>query len=93
MTKQQSNPSSDHEEVPAPKRRRAERKSTAESIDRSWDSAAAAEIFASSADPTDPRHSDDVVVVFEEDAATPAPETANGELDREFWEEQKPPHY
>lgn len=75
---------------PAPRRRRAERKSEAEHIDRSWDSAEVARVFQDPADPADPTLVDDAVVVLDDDAE----DTADScDFDQEFWDEQKPPHY
>ncbi|MDU0478173.1 hypothetical protein QVA66_02845 [Staphylococcus chromogenes] len=80
----------DMEQQPAPRRRRAERKSPAENIDRSWDTPEATMMFSDATDPVDPKASEDSVVIFDEDTPEVAEST---ELDRKFWEEQKPPHY
>ncbi|QGU02531.1 hypothetical protein CKALI_08355 [Corynebacterium kalinowskii] len=72
------------------RRRRAVRPSDAEDIDRSWDSPEAAELFADAADVSDPRASDDFIVVLDDSEADDTPD--NGELDEEFWKDQRPPH-
>lgn len=73
------------------KRRRAVRPSDATDIDRSWDSPEAAEIFAESADISDPRATDDFVVVLDDSEGEDVPES--GEFDEEFWKGQCPPHF
>lgn len=73
-----------------PKRRRAERKSEAEHIDRSWDSPEAAQFFEDSRDPKDPKQHDDVVVIFDD---AEAEDDTSPELDKDFWEAERPPHY
>lgn len=73
------------------KRRRVQRPSEAQDIDRSWDSPDAAQVFAEPADLKDPRHSDDFIVVLDDAPTDDAPET--GEFDEEFWKGQRPPHF
>lgn len=71
------------------KRRRAVRPTDAAEIDRSWDSAEATQTFLGTVDLTDPRHSDDFVVIMDDSAPE---EEESAELDEEFWKSQRPPH-
>lgn len=71
-------------------RRRAQRPTDAADIDRSWDSPEATAVFEKAADDTDPRRSDDFVVVLDDEQAG---ELESAELDEQFWNEQRPPHF
>ncbi|QTH60556.1 hypothetical protein J5O04_05460 [Corynebacterium hindlerae] len=71
-------------------RRRAVRPSDASEIDRSWDSPAGSAMFQEPADVTDPRHSDDFVVILDDNVDE---EPESGEFDEDFWKEQRPPHF
>ncbi|MEJ5927575.1 hypothetical protein WG915_02960 [Corynebacterium sp. H128] len=76
-----------------PARRRIQRPTDAENIDRTWDSAEAAAVFTGSGeavDPKDPKQADDFVVILDEG---PTDEDETGALDEEFWQQQRPPHF
>ncbi|QMV85783.1 hypothetical protein HW450_03345 [Corynebacterium hindlerae] len=47
-------------------------------------------MFQEPADVTDPRHSDDFVVILDDNDDE---ESESGEFDEDFWKEQRPPHF